>query len=1501
MRKVTKSLLTIVISASMVFDSVPTRALAEIEDAASNDELVEEAVLAEDAAGVNMASATDYEEDVASEDVQEASGTDQTEELESTPEALALPASLPHQVRSYVPGGEDDSAALLNAYVERLFSDEAIWQVEEPALFAQSVALEGLDATVYDLLAPMVREVAAGSRSSTVFTVPVADVLDVTSWTADDLGVASLVDEADGEYVVNDEAAEAVLSLMTPNMDLVTQALISAYPYELYWFDKGSGVLFETPDIGITESGDEFAFVVEGSLAFSFSVSADYAADAYEVNASQVLRATKAVEKARDIVEQTSDLSVYERLVAFKNAICDLVTYDYEAADGATEGGGDPWQLVSVFDGDDSTNVVCEGYSKAFQYLCDLAKIEGVSCISATGVMAGGTGAGNHMWNIVNMDDGRNYLVDVTNCDEESVGYPDLLFIVAPTSGAVESSYVFVVDSDEVTYSYDEPCTSFFTTDDLTLSSETYAGKSDEEEPAELTEGWNQWGTCEWQIEDGTLTVRPLGNGRSGTLGDSSSEPWHNQRLEVTHAQFLSGVRAADTVPSLLWGMNNLVSVDFSGLDLTCAVSIRDIFWRCTSLERITVGEGFSFTGKGAERQFAFPSGDWVSVTSGAAYSASDVPQGAPDTYVRLDSDLWVPSEGWKAIGTCEWQVCDGTLVIRPLLNRLQGTLPALSWDSIPWHDEAASITSVEMRGQIHARGSLDFMFADLSSCRTMSLASFDTSSATSMCAMFRGCTSLVELDLSGFDTSQVTDMTVMFGSCESLKELNLSGIDTSKVTSFNGTFQDCSSLSTLDVTGFNTSSAKDMAFMFAGCTKLKNLDVSGFDTSEVSSSDAWSTGMSSMFLDCSSLVELDVSGFDTSKVTSMSDMFSGCSSLARLDVSGFDTRSVTSFCCMFLQCEQLTTIDVSGFDTSQATDLGGMFRDCAKVKVLDVAHFDTSKVTGFVEDGANYPISGLCCMFSGCRALTNVDVSRWDVSNVVDMRQVFAESGIQQADLRNWKPKSAKDMSWMFSECTSLKSLRLPSVSAPDLYDITRFCSGCTALVTADVKSWNVPKLKRMGYCFNGCRALKSLDLAGWKTQSLTELQYAFAECSSMTSIKVAGLDTKNVKVFDSVFMLNGVRKLDLRTWDMGKATRAQSMFDIDVTEISVGPKWKMVVGGSINFPDPFDYHSWWSTKDAAWYKVGYISKKRSGIADTYKKVLPLDSAAVTGLGERFYTGSQIKPKPTVTVFSHKLEQGVDYKLSYRNNTKVGTATVVITGIGCYSGQKLASFKIVAKTGAWKESSGKWWYRYVDGTYPKSQLADIDGGRYYFDGSGYMVTGWKRISGKWYYFESSGKMARGKWVKSGSNWCYTKSDGTMVTGWKTVSGKRYYFDANGCMVTGWKKIGGKWYYLESSGAMAKSKWAKSGNNWCYMKPDGTMATGWITLSGKKYYMNASGYMVTGWQKISGKYYYFEPSGAMVKSKWINNYYLKADGTMAVNEWIGNYHVDANGKWDKSK
>ena len=71
-------------------------------------------------------------------------------------------------------------------------------------------------------------------------------------------------------------------------------------------------------------------------------------------------------------------------------------------------------------------------------------------------------------------------------------------------------------------------------------------------------------------------------------------------------------------------------------------------------------------------------------------------------------------------------------------------------------------------------------------------------------------------------------------------------------------------------------------------------------------------------------------------------------------------------------------------------------------------------------------------------------------------------------------------------------------------------------------------------------------------------------------------------------------------------------------------------------------------------------------------------------------YTGSEIQLQPadiTVKLGKETLAFGEEYEIvpgSYRNNTKKGTASVTIRGVGKYGGEKTVKFKITAKKFVW-------------------------------------------------------------------------------------------------------------------------------------------------------------------------------------------------------------------------
>ena len=80
---------------------------------------------------------------------------------------------------------------------------------------------------------------------------------------------------------------------------------------------------------------------------------------------------------------------------------------------------------------------------------------------------------------------------------------------------------------------------------------------------------------------------------------------------------------------------------------------------------------------------------------------------------------------------------------------------------------------------------------------------------------------------------------------------------------------------------------------------------------------------------------------------------------------------------------------------------------------------------------------------------------------------------------------------------------------------------------------------------------------------------------------------------------------------------------------------------------------------------------------ASTRAEAASISSCTVSSIGSYTYTGSAIKPSPTVKYGSKTLKAGTDYTLSYKNNINAGTAYVTITGKGGYSGSVRKSFTI--------------------------------------------------------------------------------------------------------------------------------------------------------------------------------------------------------------------------------
>ena len=295
---------------------------------------------------------------------------------------------------------------------------------------------------VYDELKQGLSDISSGKTTST--TVNITSVLSTLSWSAQELGLTSTEDTAATKAAVSDKIQDVLA------ISRIVYALQADCPYETYWYDPLGGIALGISMGFAVQPSDPDVKV--NSLSVSFKPMADYAgSENYTVDAAKISAALRAIENAKDIVAQNASLNDRDKLEAYYTKICELVSYDNSAPAGYSNS----LQIINVFDGNPSTNVVCEGYARAFKYLCDMSQFQGkVYCYTVNGEMDGGTGAGAHTWNIVSIN-GKCSLVDVTNSDEGTIGQNGHLFLASPTASSGETTYSIEIGSAKITYTYD--------------------------------------------------------------------------------------------------------------------------------------------------------------------------------------------------------------------------------------------------------------------------------------------------------------------------------------------------------------------------------------------------------------------------------------------------------------------------------------------------------------------------------------------------------------------------------------------------------------------------------------------------------------------------------------------------------------------------------------------------------------------------------------------------------------------------------------------------------------------------------------------------------------------------------------------------------------------------------------------------------------------------------------------------------------------------------------
>lgn len=220
--------------------------------------------------------------------------------------------------------------------------------------------------------------------------------------------------ESEGADAHSGKIGDAVRTLVQPAMD----ALGYDHP-EISWIAYG-GADGSSFSISVTTMPTEGQLVTAiEALTFVMKLEAPIASKADVLAFEEQMNTAVA-----EILLATLDAgeSRYEKLLAAQHALAARVEYDHDkTGERIHEAAG------ALLDG----RSVCDGYAKSFKMVCDAL---GIPCVIVGGTATQPNSVEAHAWNLVQMENGLWYAVDVTwNDDEGALSSTDFFLVGADT------------------------------------------------------------------------------------------------------------------------------------------------------------------------------------------------------------------------------------------------------------------------------------------------------------------------------------------------------------------------------------------------------------------------------------------------------------------------------------------------------------------------------------------------------------------------------------------------------------------------------------------------------------------------------------------------------------------------------------------------------------------------------------------------------------------------------------------------------------------------------------------------------------------------------------------------------------------------------------------------------------------------------------------------------------------------------------------------------------
>ena len=157
---------------------------------------------------------------------------------------------------------------------------------------------------------------------------------------------------------------------------------------------------------------------------------------------------------------------------------------------------------------------------------------------------------------------------------------------------------------------------------------------------------------------------------------------------------------------------------------------------------------------------------------------------------------------------------------------------------------------------------------------------------------------------------------------------------------------------------------------------------------------------------------------------------------------------------------------------------------------IYDFNCIDTSEIIDMTSlfDAGNYN-----------KPLNNIDISKWNVHNVKNMKGMFFEYNSFNCDLSGWDVSNVTDMSFMFDSCKNFEGKGLENWNVSNVTNMRYMFSNCDNFKGNVIENWDVSNVEDMSFMFDNCKKFEGKGIENWNVSNIKYMSFMFDGCTSL------------------------------------------------------------------------------------------------------------------------------------------------------------------------------------------------------------------------------------------------------------------------------------------------------------------------------------------------------------------------------------------------------------------